>query len=73
MAENQEILMQFSYEKKILLYNNKSVFPSQEECDAFLGSLPETISTENDLLKSFTYFDDDFLYTNFKYVHERCC
>lgn len=60
MAENQEILMQFSYEKKILLYKNKSVFPSQEECDEFLGSFPETISTENDLLKSFTYFDDDF-------------
>lgn len=60
MAEEQEIVMQFSYEKKILLHHGKAVYPSQEECDAFLQSLPDTISTSSDILKSFTYYSDDF-------------
>lgn len=58
--EDQNPILQFSYDKKIIQYKGRSVFLSQEECDEFISSLPDIISTQNDKLKIFSYYDDNF-------------
>jgi hypothetical protein len=59
MLQDKTPKFQFVHNNLVLVYKGTAVVGDKEEIENFLSSLPFHISNSNDMLVSFTYYDDE--------------